>query len=261
MTTLLIVVTLLSLAMAASMAFAVFRLLGEDRRRSRARVAALVEAAAANAREPLALRTPPAAREHVARRSSHVIGGASRIAQASDLPLHPAAAAPELFAEPARQASWGPRIVVAAGVLAVLLGVGATMVTERGTARQPAATVGGAAPLELLTLRHSAGGDSLTVSGVVQNPRDGIPRQRTIVSALALAADGSVMASGRAPIDVTAFGPGEESPFEVAIPVRGAVARFRIGFRAEDGSVIAHVDRRSGPEAVAQKSRVSDDAR
>jgi hypothetical protein len=43
---------------------------------------------------------------------------------------------------------------------------------------------------------------------------------------------------------VTALAPGDESPFVVAVPVTEAVARYRIGFRGEDGRVIAHIDKR-----------------
>jgi hypothetical protein len=36
------------------------------------------------------------------------------------------------------------------------------------------------------------------------------------------------------------------------VPVKGPVARYRVGFRTEDGRVLPHVDRR-GPDALAQK--------
>jgi hypothetical protein len=32
----------------------------------------------------------------------------------------------------------------------------------------------------------------------------------------------------------------------VTVPVRSAVARYRVGFRSEDGGVVAHIDRRAG---------------
>ncbi len=55
---------------------------------------------------------------------------------------------------------------------------------------------------------------------------------------------GVFLASGRALIDVTSLPPGDESPFVVTVPVTETVARYRIGFRDENGRVIAHVDRR-----------------
>jgi hypothetical protein len=65
---------------------------------------------------------------------------------------------------------------------------------------------------------------------------------------------GALLASGQALLDVTALGPGDDSPFVVSVPVSGAVARYRIGFRGEDGRVIAHVDKRQRG-AVASAAR------
>ena len=50
---------------------------------------------------------------------------------------------------------------------------------------------------------------------------------------------------------LTSLAPGDDSPFVVSVPVTAAVARYRIGFRGEDGRVIAHVDKRQqGPVAA-----------
>jgi hypothetical protein len=103
-----------------------------------------------------------------------------------------------------------------------------------------------AVPLELLSLKHSQEANSLTVTGLVQNPRSGAPLSKVFATAFVFAADGSFLASGRAPLDFTTLGPGDESPFVVTVPVTGAVARYRVGFRSADGRVVAHVDRRSG---------------
>ena len=65
-------------------------------------------------------------------------------------------------------------------------------------------------------------------------------------TAFAFAADGTFLASGRAPLDFTTLAPGDESPFVVTVPVKGEVARYRVGFRSADGRVVAHVDRRGG---------------
>jgi hypothetical protein len=69
---------------------------------------------------------------------------------------------------------------------------------------------------------------------------------------LALGEDGAILASGRAPLDFTSLAPGDESPFLVTVPVNGRVARYRIGFRTEDGGIIGHVDKRHA-DAVALK--------
>ncbi len=60
------------------------------------------------------------------------------------------------------------------------------------------------------------------------------------------------LSSSRAPLDFMTLTPGEESPFVVNVPVTGQVARYRVGFRTEDGHVLPHVDKRA-PDALAQK--------
>ena len=63
-------------------------------------------------------------------------------------------------------------------------------------------------------------------------------------------ADGNFLTSARAALDFTTLRPGEESPFVVTVPTAAAVARYRVGFRSADGSVIAHVDRRADATAA-----------
>ena len=108
------------------------------------------------------------------------------------------------------------------------------------------------APLELLSLHHVHEPERLVITGVVQNPRAGATLSRVAATAFLFAPDGSFLTSSRAPLDFTNLTPGIESPFVVTVPVTGTVARYRIGFRTEDGRVIAHLDRRT-PEALAQK--------
>jgi hypothetical protein len=243
MDTLLIAVAVLSLAIASAMSLVVLKLLREDRRRSEARIAALLEAA----------RLPEAPHKPAPYRSGRALDSKAGLyapPRAGDLPLRTPPATGELFAEPEQRASWGPRIALAAGAMAVLLGVGFTMLGR--DAAVPAAPAS-AAPLELLTLRHTAGAGSLTVSGLVQNPRGGAALRRVAAVVYALDANGDVLATSRAPIDLTTFAPGEESPFVVTVPVGGAVARYRVGFRTDGGDVIAHVDRRAGADALAHR--------
>ena len=68
---------------------------------------------------------------------------------------------------------------------------------------------------------------------------------REYVIVFLVACAGSFLASGRAPLDFTLLRPGDESGFVIAVPVTAPVARYRVGFRGEDGHVIGHVDRRS----------------
>jgi hypothetical protein len=184
----------------------------------------------------------------------------SRRNSADDLPLHvsgaPAMATGALFVEPVRTSPWGNRFAVMAGlamiVAAIVLGAltsakSPAAAPAQNAAAAPAAQAAAepaAAGLELLALRDARREDTLTITGMVQNPREGTLHSRVAVTAYAFDDKGQFLASGRALLDVTSLAPGDESPFMVTVPVTGAVARYRIGFRTEDGRVIAHVDKR-----------------
>ena len=187
------------------------------------------------------------------------------VGDVGDLPLRvsssPAAVTgvAELFAQPERSSPWGRRFAVIGG-----LAVGVTLVwaltlrspmdtPERVPQPSPAASTEATpatGPLELLSLRYAQDEHGLTVSGVVRNPRGGATIRHAVASAFVFGADGGFLSSGRAPLDYTTLEPGRESPFVVAVPVTGAVARYRVGFRDEEGGVLAHVDKR-GPDTVA----------
>jgi hypothetical protein len=94
-------------------------------------------------------------------------------------------------------------------------------------------------------LRHTQEADTLTITGLVQNPRGAASLSRVTATVFLFAPDGTFLTSGRGPLDFSTLAAGDESPFVLAVPVRGTVARYRIGFRGEDGRVIAHVDRRA----------------
>jgi len=55
--------------------------------------------------------------------------------------------------------------------------------------------------------------------------------------------DGALVSTKDVPLDYRAIGPGEEAPFKVTIPDPGAIARYRVSFRAGT-DVVPHVDRR-----------------
>jgi hypothetical protein len=223
MDTTLVTVTLLSLGMAAALSVVVWRMLRDERARSEARVVALsamVARPATPAKPDLPLRQAP-----------------------------PSVGA--MFAEPEQASPWGQRFVVMAALAMVVasvvlfaLAAGGTKAAARagGTANTAAATP--AAGLELVSLRDSRKADALTITGLVHNPQNGTSLSRVTVTAYTFDDKGSFLASGRALIDVTMFAPGDESPFVVTVPVTGTVARYRIGFRTEDGRVISHVDKR-----------------
>lgn len=102
-----------------------------------------------------------------------------------------------------------------------------------------------ATPLELLSLRHdSGGGDSFTVTGLVQNPMAGRPVGDVAAVIYLFDRQGRYFATGRATLEPASLQPGEESPFVVSIANASDVGRYRVGFRFVDGGVVAHVDRR-----------------
>jgi hypothetical protein len=170
-----------------------------------------------------------------------------------------------MFAEPKVASPWGTRFVVMAGlglaiasvILFALTAAGKTA-AARQAGRTPATasavrTEGNpaAAGLELLSLRDTRQPGSLTITGLVQNPRGGAALSRVTVTAYAVDDQGAFLASGRASIEVATLAPGDESPFVVSVPVGEAVARYRIGFRGEDGRVIAHIDKRQQAPVAA----------
>ncbi len=221
MDVLLIGIAALALILAIGMGLILFKVLNDERQRSDARVAALA-AAAADVDLPLA-------------------------SQSDDLERSdPVISRSDLFVAADESSPWPRRAAVAAGV-AVIVAIAGYTVVPRGATPAPAAVT---TPLELLALRHTQEGNTLTVSGSVRNPRTGGQQSQVFATAILFSQDGSFLTSGRAALDFTSLAPGDESPFVIAVPVNGTVARYRVGFRAADGSVIAHVDRRTDSTAA-----------
>ncbi len=264
MNTVLIAVTVLSLAMAAGMAIVVIKLLRDDRARSEARVMALGAMSGDPIGEPLSPGPAPGPTPRAqAAASMSQVPRAPRPVSVGDFEIRPATAAPSgsnLFAVADRPSPWGGRVAVI-GVLAtivVLIVFGA--MHGRSNEPQSAAAVASIAknapletpPLELLSLRHAQEDQRLVITGVVRNPRDAASLSHIVATAFLFGPDGTILTSGRAPLDLTTLSPGVESPFVVSVPVTGQISRYRVGFRTEDDRVIAHVDKRT-PEALAQK--------
>ena len=236
METTLVVITLVSLALASAMSLLTWRMAALDRRRESARVAALVDLA----REDLA-------REDDDLRMGHDPG--------------PDETGSGLFAAGERESPAGRRLLAVVTVAAVMaIGVGTLMfarseqtagsapqVISSGAAPADPAAVGTAGvPLELMSLRHDREGEKLTITGLVINPRHGARVERTSAVVFVFDQAGTFVASGRAPIDYTRLDPGDESPFVVTVIAPGKIGKYRVGFRGQDGAVVSHVDRRSG---------------
>lgn len=261
------VVTALSLAMATTMTVVVITLLRQERARSEARVAVLsaMSDPVSSGREasPLPIRRTIEPRLAQPPRTERV--------PLADFDLRPADHAvtgvSQLFVQAEPHSPWGRRAAVAGALAASVLVIGfaatsasrpATLVTNGSVTSAPESSMPpqgfapGAVPLELLSLHHVQEAERLVITGVVQNPRRGAALSRLAATAFLFGPDGTFLTSRRAPLDFTNLMPGMESPFVVTVPVTGTVSRYRVGFRTEDGRVIAHVDRRT-PEALAQK--------
>ena len=240
-----IIVTAAALALATAMGLILAILLREERRRSNARAALLAGMAA----------------EEIAAEET-----------AADYPIADSindfeieieidhAASADLFAPTPARSPWPQRLAIA-GALAVVLGGIGLLARTWPSGRVPGASVAtapassAAVLLELLSLRHSQEAESLTITGLVQSPRSGTPLSKITATAMLFGADGAFIASGRTPLDLTTLRPGDESGFVITVPMAGGasatVARYRIGFRGEDGRIIGHVDRRTTP-AIAR---------
>jgi hypothetical protein len=258
MDTTLVGVTLISMAMAIGLSVVVWRLLRDERRRSEARIAALAEMTSQERDEQDRHQQEPpqqARHEPLLRRS-----------RPADLPLHqlPVHPAPvatsgaplsdasgPLFSEADQPSAWPRRAVIMGGLALALTAIVFVSLTarDRGKIHQRsqsanAATVAASDALALLSLRDTRDATTLKISGIVENPRSGTTLKQVTVTAFAFDRSGAFLASGAALLDVTSLAPGDESPFVVIVPVTETVARYRIGFRSEDGRVIEHVDRR-----------------
>lgn len=223
-------VAALTSLLAIGLTFVLLRLVRQDRQRSEARVAALVSMAGMPASEP----------------------APARVFEHPPLRLERRAAAPALV-EPATPKTASHLLYVGVGAVAMvaLLTLGFRWsVSPAGPTTETVASVATPAPavaqpIGLVALRHEQSADgTLVISGVVRNPQDSISREKLFAAASLIDAAGVLVATARAPLDFTTLAPGEESPFVVRVASAGGVARYRIGFRNEQGAPVAHVDRR-----------------
>jgi hypothetical protein len=227
----LLTLTTLSLAAAAGFGALSWRVGREERRRARARIAAL-----STAMEPP---SPKTSAGQPAGTSAAALG--TRVAVGS------------VFDRDDEGLQGRPMIKVAVGgVMALAIVIGGIIGARTGNV--PAARVSGTAPLELVSMRHQRDGATLTVSGLVRNPAAGAAVNGVTAVVFAFDRNGGFVASGRAPLDFSSLGPGDESPFVVAVLNVSDVARYRVSFRTGRG-VVRHVDRRSDQVQLAQAVR------
>lgn len=135
-------------------------------------------------------------------------------------------------------------LVVAAVAIVMLATAGTAYAVYRPTAARSLVPVN-AVPLELLSLAETTDADgTFTVTGLIGNPPDARPAQHVVAVVYLFDREGHYFATGRAAIDLASLAPGNQSPFIVKVPHGTGAARYRVGFREPDGSVVAHVDKR-----------------
>ena len=228
---LLVTVTGVSFALAAGMGVLLARMLREDRLRADARVQLLEQLAAGG--QDFRLRAEPLG--GLGEASLHAVSPASVPLQRTNL-----------FHDEPEPSPWPRRFAVIGGLAAVLALVIFGWTQMRVPASAPAAVAGAApASLELLSLRHAREGNTLTITGLVQNPKGAAALSHVQATVFVFGPGGTFITSGRAPLDFTSLTAGDESPFVVRVPVSGEVSRYRVGFRGPDDRVVGHVDRRT----------------
>jgi hypothetical protein len=220
----LIIITLLSLTVAAATSLVAWRAVRNERRRSEARVAALAADIHGRDTAPVGAAMPTRSMFE----SADLTQTRSRLAVALGL---------------------GMLVVVAGAALAVVLGGAgrSSAVGPRSNAVQQPAAAGSApvapAPLELVALSHERDASSLTVRGVLRNPAGGEELGQLMAVVLLFNHDGGFVASGRAAVQAPRLGPGGETTFVITVPDVADVERYRVSFRTEDRAV-PHVDLR-----------------
>jgi hypothetical protein len=241
MNTMLLVLTGVSLVVAAVASTIAWRITQADKRRRTARIEALAFAAGvAEAR--------PAFEE-------------------ADEVVRPAAATPipggvvmaDRFLSPATTGSGSERrhhrLLAAAGAVAAIVVVigAASFVGSRGPSAAHAET---AAPLELLALAHERVDGQLTVSGLVRNPAAGTRVDQLEAEVRVFDPAGIMVATRSAQIGTLELGPGQESAFNVVLGESATAARYRVSFRTA-GTLRPHVDHRTNAPASVDRTAVA----
>lgn len=281
-----LIITTLSLLMAATMGWMALRLLRGEQRRSDARVAALT--AALDTPWPAAAPAETAHGTAPARRT----GPATTPVAPAPLLMPPVVAGPQIvalddtspheyfasadafvthvdvapdadpsltrpmFGGGADEVAAGPRddrrwLALAAGVL-VALGIASVWWSTSDTPDRVAATASAPTaaapaaglPVELVALGHERTKAGLVIRGLVRNPTAASPRTGTAASVFLFDEAGGFLGSGRSVLDTPTLTPGDEAGFEVTLPANAKVRRYRVTFRAADGTVVPHLDKR-----------------
>jgi len=281
METLLMIVTVVALALAIGMSVLAWRLLRESRRRSAARIEALqtlaeaedgperfasledeeldvefrdMEIAPADRLEHRRGTRPPVFLEPAPALQTQALPDVLRGPGRRTPKVHSAAPLFEPPPQPPAARRWVSALAAAAIMGSLVSGV--YMLSRPAVAAEsrlsdwvPSLGTSAPRPLELLSLSHHADAGTFTVTGLVQNPSEGTTVRKAVAVIYLFDREGNYFATGKAPLDFDQLRPGDESPFIVRVPNSGRVGRYRVGFRLEEGGVVAHIDRRGQPPA------------
>jgi len=225
----LIIITVVSLVVAAVMSAVAWRITRDERGRSEARVSALAADIHGEGPSPVHVSDSFFAEER-----SRTPGSPFR-ALAIGILVVGTAIGLVVFA------SGSPRSSVAAAPTAAA----APGNSVAPTPKAPEAPV--AAPLELVKLGHEREGDRLVVRGVVRYPA-GTDVANLVAIVSVFNHEGDIAASGQGVVAGTRPGAaGVESTFVVTVPGVRDVARYRVAFKSNE-RIIAHLDRREHGE-------------
>ena len=198
MDSMLLGVVVVALALAIVMSGIVIKLLADERRRSAARVAMLASLAADASSAGSTVSDDLMLRHIIPGMSSGEPAMSSRApamsSRAPDMSLRapdmssgvPSVSSGELFAIPAQRSAWPRRLGAVAGIALLMFAIGVAVRSVRwvgalSNTSQVTPNVsahGSTSLLDLLSLRHAQEDNVLTITGLVQNPREG-RRSRT----------------------------------------------------------------------------------
>jgi hypothetical protein len=256
----LLTLTTLSLAAAAGFGFLSWRLGREERQREQARVVALATAMTG----PSAVRgRDESAAQSMLRGFGETAPSLGEAFQSEADTAETQVAIGSVFDRATEGLRGRPAIkaaVIGAMVVTIVIGaiIGARISDGAAASATPtrheAIAMNAPVPLELMSMRHQRQGTTLTVSGLVRNPSQGIAMNGVTAVVFAFDRNGAFLASGRAALDFSALAPGDESPFVVNVPNVLDVARYRVTFRS-GGGVVRHIDRRGNQVQLAQAVR------
>lgn len=241
MDTLLLGITVISLAVALVMSVTTWRLMRDEKRRTAARIAALSAAADDAVPFPEVPLAPPEPVEQVKRTPW------------KPAPFEPTQATGFLGStQIERSGSNRQRGLAIATVVFFIVITGGFLSMTSGSDSAPAtAATSSGSPLELVSLSHARQSGKLAVSGLVRNPVAGKPVERLSAVVFLFDRAGTFVTSSKAGVDFLKLGAGDESPFVVSIDAPASVARYRVSFRTDDG-VVPHIDRRGESPAPAE---------